>query len=107
MTLTPQEHKEVATEIIHQLGGRRFMAMTGAHDFLYDDRQENGNLYFKFPGSQTANFCKITLEPSDTYTVEFLKVRGANVRTIKTCEDVYGDMLQDIFTSTTGLVTSL
>ena len=35
--------KSVATEILRQLGGNRFIVMTGAKSFSYFD--ENGDLY--------------------------------------------------------------
>lgn len=97
---------EVANTILAQLGGGQFVAMTGSKIFVGSDRA----LTFKLP----ARFAKdgitavrVTLEPSDTYTMEFMKVRGSKVTTIAKVEDVYADMLREVFTAKTGLETSL
>lgn len=60
----------VAEIILQQLGGNRFIAMTGAKDFVAD----TNSLKMKLPrNGSKANYCKITLEPTDYYTVEFIK----------------------------------
>lgn len=91
----------VATTILNQLGGNRFIAMTGSKKFV---SIENG-LQFRIPGK--VNSCRIVLDDSDTYTVEFFKIRGVNVKSVYELSGVYADMLQSIFTSQTGLDTSL
>lgn len=96
----------IATTILEQLGGRRFSAMTGATNFLSD----HNSLRFKLPANfarEGINLVRITLDPSDTYTMEFFKIRGTNVETIATRDNVYSDNLRDVFTSETGLDTSL
>ena len=105
MTLTSQEQKNIGGEIIRQLGGHRFIAMTGARYFV---ALENGGAAFQFRGSKVANICQIELDASDTYTVTFKKFHGANVRTIgEPLTGVYNDMLQSIFTDVTGLACHL
>jgi len=102
----------VADTIIQQLGGRKVMTMTGVKEFFVDAN----SVSFRLPGGR--GFCKnginrvkIELEPSDTYTVTFLKMRKQNgvpaamFTSIK--HDVYCDMLREIFTSETGLAVSL
>lgn len=98
----------VANTILEQLGGRKFAVMTGAKNFLGDEK----SLTFRLPGG--AGYCrdgincvKVTLDPTDTYTVEFLRIRGAKVTTVKTLDDVYNDMLREVFEGATGLRTSL
>lgn len=94
----------VATTILQQLGGNRFIAMTGAKYFTsYPDA-----LVFRLPKARKQiNVVKITLMPSDTYKMEFMKVRAMKLTTIETVEDVYFDALQDVFTRVTGLYTRL
>ena len=59
------------------------------------------------------NAVKITLDPSDTYTMRFSKITDATLRhpykatTVREVSDVYADQLREIFESTTGLVTSM
>jgi hypothetical protein len=98
----------VANTILEQLGGRRFVVMTGARDLVGDTRK----LMFKIPRAKDGiNHITIALEPSDTYTVTFQKYTfgraGLKVKTISTHEDIYCDMLRDVFTRATGLYTSL
>src|SRR5262245_9743166 len=98
----------VANTILTQLGGKRFLAMTGAKQLIGSAT----SLSFTLPGTpgfvqRGINVCRITLTPMDTYTVEYLRVRGSAVTTVQTCEDIYADALQDCFTRETGLVTHL
>jgi hypothetical protein len=99
---------EIAKEILRQLGGNKFIAMTGARNFI----AINNGLSFRLPGG--GGFCKdginivqIVLDPSDTYTVTFKRVRGNTLREIARVEDVYNDNLRCVFETHTGLRTSL
>ena len=103
-----QSEESVAKTILQQLGANKFAATTGARSFL---NLGNG-LSFKLPGAsgftkQGINYVKITLNPSDTYTMEFGRIRGGNYKIIHMERDVYFDQLQPIFTATTGLETHL
>ena len=98
----------VAQTILQQLGGNKFLVMTGAKN-LVNHSKENA-LSFKLPSkfaTDGINYVKITLQPNDTYTMEFGKVWGVKYKVIHTVEGVYCDMLQTIFTDKTGLDTSL
>lgn len=91
----------VATEIMNQLGGRKFIAMTGCKNFVYDDR----SLIMKLGRNQSkAKYLKITLTPGDVYLMQFMKIDGSTVKEINM---VYNDMLVNVFESETGLVTKL
>ena len=99
-------NQRVATTILEQLGGRRFIAMTGANSFASGDSM----LTFKLPSRSTKNNIRgvrVTLTPADDYTVEFLKMRGFEVVTVSKSEGIYADMLQEVFTEATGLYTRL
>ena len=100
--------KEVASIILQQLGGNKFIAFTGARNF-----GTNGNdLAFslpRYPGLKI-NAVKITLNSLDTYDIDFLKVPPMSkcdkpVETIHRSEGIYDDMLQSVFTEHTGLDT--
>jgi len=91
-----------ATQTLNQLGGNKFIAMTGATCF-----SDNETLIVKFKGSRIANIMYVTLNSMDTYDVKICKFRGMDVKTIKEVSGAYSDMLRNIFESTTGLRTSL
>jgi len=90
-----------ATTILNQLGGNKFIAMTGAT--CYSD---GNTLISKFKGSKVANIMYVTLNENDTYDVKFCKFRGLDVKTIKEVTGAYAEMLKPIFEGTTGLKTS-
>jgi hypothetical protein len=97
-----------AATILEQLGGRRFAFMTGARNFI---GSENA-LSFRLPGA--GGFCKdginavrVVLDPSDTYTVTFSRVRGTKVTTVAEHADIYCEQLADLVSRTTGLVVRL
>lgn len=96
---------QVAKTILAQLGNNRFVAMTGAKNLVGGEN----SLSFSLPrGAKNGiNKVKITLDPSDTYTVEFFKYRNFDLKLISESDNVYCDMLQEIFTNHTGLYTKL
>jgi hypothetical protein len=105
----------VANTILEQLGGGgRLKAMTGANTFIghgSDDKREGG-LTFRLPGG--GGFCKdginlvqIDLRWNDTYTVTFSRIRGSKITEVHKLDDVYCDMLMDIFEKYTGLYLTL
>lgn len=98
----------VANTILQQLGGRKFIVMTGAKDFLGNEN----SLMFGLPRTRDfvkngINKVRITLEPRDTYKVEFFKLRGVNIKTVAETSGIYADVLQRTFTAYTGLDTRL
>ena len=111
-------NKEIATTILQQLGGNRFVVFTGAKDFIAID---NG-LRFKIGrNASKTNRIEITLNGADLYDMRFIKYRPFSVKvdhkkgevktieekieTIREYNDVYFDQLQELFTGVTGLYT--
>jgi hypothetical protein len=100
---------QVAETILRQMGGlRRLMAMTGAKNFIsFKAESESphgrglGGVSFQFPQGKVV---RITLDPSDTYTVEFGTIRGGYK---KSHEGIYAGQLKDLFERETGLYLSL
>ena len=94
--------------ILQQLGGGKFIAMTGAKNFiLYED-----GLRFDLPARFAAkgiNKVHITLTPNDLYTVEFMRwnTRALELQRIAKASDIYADMLPDTFRDHTGLETRM
>lgn len=97
----------MANAIVAQLGGHRFIAMTGAKHFVTDAKA----VTFKLPAQLSksgVNAVRIELNANDTYTVTFYKIgRGTTVTTLKALSGVMCDQLRAIFTQVTGLYTSL
>jgi len=101
-----QTDMTVSKEILAQLGGGRFIAMTGAKQFVGDD----ASLTFRLPSSMTkgrASGMRITLTADDAYTLETFKVVRFEMRVLETCRGIYVEMLRPTFTRMTGLDTSL
>lgn len=100
----------VANTILQQLGGRRFIAMTGSKNF---GGTSDSLMFMLARNKSKAQKMKIILTPADTYTVQLWKVnlRAKTVDGIcfmtKEVTDVYCDMLQEVFFDLTGLYTSL
>jgi len=91
-----------AQTILSQLGGNKFIAMTGAVCF-----SDGNTLITKFKGSKVANIMYVTLNEFDTYDVKIGKFRGTELKIVKEVSGAYCDMLRFIFEQTTGLRTSL
>jgi len=108
MERTREEKMAIANEILKQLGGHKFVIMTGAKDILALD---NG-LRLRLPGGgghtkNGINYIIIELAANDTYDMQFFKANKKGNHKISGFSCVYDDQLQDIFTAETGLETHL
>lgn len=106
METVTKTDKTVAIEILKQLGGNKFLVMTGAKNLTCD----NNSMGFMLSSRITKNkssFVKITLNVMDTYDIEFKSIRNFEVKEISKIEGVYNDQLVAIFEKETGLATSL
>ena len=66
----------VANTILAQLGGRKFLAMTGAYSLT----GSADTLSMRLPSKSTKNKVggmRITLDPDDTYTLVAIKLTGS------------------------------
>lgn len=102
--------------ILNQLGGNKFIAMTGSKNFVADGNTLRMALA---KNGSKANRLYITLEADDTYTMHFFRYTAPrfNSRTysftdekiteVKTIKGVFCDQLQELFTKVTGMYTSL
>lgn len=97
----------IAATILQQIGGRRFAAMTGSRDFI----DLGGGRMNLSRNKTSANRLTITLDKeTDTYRMRFYRMTVSKHFEVKTkdiavYEGVYCDMLEEIFTSVTGLYT--
>jgi len=119
------DHRTIA----EQIGGNKFLVMTGSK-FQYYGYDKLGYVYLmiKLTKNQSrAQYLKIQLNGLDLYDLTFsrikktlkpecktpeykvlnLKLYDEEVIIVKEYKDVYADMLQEIFTSVTGLYTRL
>ena len=98
-------NQDIAQTILAQLGGNRFVAMTGARNLM---AIESGLTMKLGKGAHDGiTHLTITLDADDSYTLEFQKVRGTKVAEITKHVGVYADMLTDVFYNATGFLTSL
>ena len=96
--------KTTAIEILKQLGGNRFIMMTGAKNLSCD----NTSMSFKIMRNDAGiTHVKIKLNALDLYDMTFYSIRGASFKVKAEASGIYNDMLQEVFTSHTGLYTSL
>lgn len=104
--LIPKPEIAVAAVILEQLGGRRFLRMTGAKNLL----AHPSALTFRLPSNfarNGINHVRIQLNAMDLYDITLSRVRGTEVIHEEELRDVYCDQLREVFRSTTGLETSL
>ena len=95
----------VAEEILRQLGGNRFRVMTGAKNMV---STENGIRMRIGRNKTNANYMEVVLNSMDLYDITFAKVtRMGEMKSVRTYDNVYNDMLVSLFESHTGMYTSL
>lgn len=98
------ENRVITETILQQIGGKRFIIMTGAQKLCETER----GLGFMIPGKLSMdgiNAVRITLEFNDTYTMKFMRMTPTKLKVIAEVTDVYCDQLETIFTGRTGLLT--
>ena len=96
----------VAQTILMQLGGRKFLAMTGASHLV----GSTDSLAFELPSgfaTNKANICRVTLNGLDLYDMEFCRLRAGKVTLVSRDSNIYAEDLQRMFTAATGLDTHL
>lgn len=113
-------HVEIAQTIQKQLGGGRFIVMTGAKNLAAHgpEKGTRGALSFTLPSrfaKDGINYVKVTLTGRDTYDIEFIKIgprpslkqmmagKEQTLTTVKKLEDIYADQLPTVFSRVTGL----
>ena len=93
--------REIAKTILQQLGGNKFIAMTGAKNLGFTDK----GLQMKI-GRNSKGGTHVIIEldrGKDLYNIEFVQVRNFKRKTIKKLKGIYADQLGEIFTRYTGL----
>jgi len=100
--------QQVAQTILDQLGGRQFLMMIGGKNLVALSSDGGLALQFGTGAKNKANRMRVEYDyGSDTYNVEFGKIRKLGWNTVSRHEGIYADMLQELFTAETGFYTSL
>ena len=97
--------KEIAQTILQQLGGNKFIAMTGAKNLGFTGKGISMKI-----GKNAKGVTHVTIDldrGKDLYNIEFIKIRGPKRTTIKKLKGIYADQLKKLFTQYTGLRVSL
>lgn len=95
-----------AETILKQLGGMRFIAMTGAKNLFFDNDKQFVSMQI-MRNQAKAKWVKITLNCMDLYDMEFVSMKGNELVTVAERKGLYNDMLPAAFTAVTGLNTHL
>jgi len=104
---------DIARTILDQLGGNRFVMLTGCNSFVGD----KDTLRMSIPRNYSkANRLWITLNEKDLYDMRFFRFRRGHINRNgefipekideeKVYSDIYFDQLQEVFTRHTHLYT--
>lgn len=100
---TTNEKLAVANEIARQIDGAAFFMMGTTEKF-----GDETSLSFNVRGSRIASKIKVTLDPAtDTYEIDFYKIRKYEIVSHQSVERIYGDALCRVIERYTGLALSL
>lgn len=105
-------NNEMATTTLNQLtnssnGISRLSVMIGAKNFARSEKDYTIGFKFAAKARNKANYCRIKLNAMDLYDVEFINIRGVNVKKVSNHNGLYADMLKSTFETETGLYLSL
>ena len=91
--------KRQAGEMLKQLGGNKFIAMTGAKNFAVGPKGAS----FKIGrNSKNVNYVRIDLK-NDLYDMEFIQMRAGKMKVKSKVKQIYADQLQQMFTKHTNV----
>lgn len=108
--------QQVAQTILQQLGGTsRLAAMINAKNFIAygpagtSSGRGLGGVGFRFSNKARSkpNHVRIILEPNDTYTVSFGRIKGYDFKELRSVSGIYAGQLRDLIERETGLYLSL
>lgn len=106
MTCFQTSDMTVAQTILAQLGGQRFLTMTGAKFLLAHASALSFHLPSNF-AKDGINRVRIDLTAQDLYDVTFSRARGIKIFYQSKVDGLYCDQLREVFTEATGLEVAL
>ena len=93
-------------QLLQQLGGNKFIMMTGAKNLAVD--KAKNTLHMKIGrNAKGVSHLRIKLTGADLYDMEFLQIRAGNIKVKAKVKGIYADQLQKMFTKHTVMYTSL
>ncbi len=92
----------VPNTILEQLGGSKFLSMTGARNFV----GSSDSLQMHLP-TRRSPMVTVRLDPDDTYSVVVYRLQNLQPKVVTAVHDVHVAQLRETFTRLTGLETSL
>ena len=92
----------VSKTILAQLGGNKFLAMTGANMLTGSDDALSGRIPQGL-ASNKANGFRVTLNSKDLYDIRFYRIRGLKLTELEGAEDIDVDNLVSVFSRLSGL----
>ena len=102
--------KEISKEIYKQLGGNKFVVMTGSKIKCYETLKDGVALHIGLKRNKSkANLLIVKYNDAiDLYEMKFLKFSmKKGLESIREFENIYCDQLQELFTEVTGFYTKL
>lgn len=114
------KNPQIAQDILTQLGGNKFLVMTGCKTLV--DMGNGIRMTLSGIANTKAKWLYITLNSMDTYDMKFVgekkklnkemsvgtfKCYDSEIYTVSEHKGIYNDMLRELFTKETGLYTSL
>lgn len=85
-----------------QIGGKALF-MLGACNFATD----GNDLRFKIKGCKKINFVIIRVNSLDLYDIEFIKIKGYDIKKVSEYSSVYAESLRTLISSETGLAVNI
>jgi len=105
MSSTKLNDDFIAKQIYEQIGGRRFMLITGSHDA---ESIRNGMRLKLIKNKSGGNRLDIILNAADLYDLRFWRhAEGKKAMTMLLLRDIYFENLADMFSGATGLATTM
>lgn len=119
---TSETAHEISQIILQQLGGRHFLVMTGSKNLVYGTSEDHQDFLRMTLHKNASKANRLTIYYNagmDEYNMVFEKITlprwcpkqfkysDYKQETVKEYNGVYFDQLQEFFTETTGLLTSL
>jgi len=104
--MNKEQSQEIANTIVKQLGGRRFMMMTGVKQFMLGS---NGEVSFKLGRNKSkCNHVKIEYDYGrDLYNVVFGRIYNYEYKELERTDGCFFDMLEELFENYTGMYLRL
>lgn len=110
---------EIINTMMEQIGGNKFLAMTGCHHIVYSNSENSVRMQIPKNGGNVNRVEIIYIPGLDLYNMKFYKYTAGryNTRTgaytsdkvtnEKEYNEVYGEQLSKIFEAVTGMYTKL